>query len=306
MAYQNIAEAGQGSPKPAFSYHSQLGEDKIIHGFLDRMSIANGYFVEFGAWDGKYMSNTYFLYELGWSGCYIEGDPRRMHQLEKNCPDARARKVCAFVRTEGESSLDNILTANGAPEVDLLSIDIDSDDYAVWKSLSKFRPRVVVIEYNPSIPFDTQYVNPPGANHGNSARSLAELGEARDYSLVAGTLFNLIFIPRELAEKHGIPSVTLQSIRDATNAGRYFFAFDGTLVQAENGRHNDSYGDLLIVPWADCPVPQPLPRGLRQFRSGWGPVQVLRAGYAFFWSFLRSPAITLKYLRKRVAQKFSR
>lgn len=109
--------------------HSQLGEDKIIGRLLARIGIEKGFFVELGAWDGKFLSNTFALYEKGWSGCYIEGDQAKMRRLRKNCPDVRAIKICAFVAPAGEHCLDAILAKHGAPPVDVLSVDIGGDDY---------------------------------------------------------------------------------------------------------------------------------------------------------------------------------
>ena len=36
--------------------------------------------------------------------------------------------------------------------IDLLSIDIDGNDYHIFESLKKLRPRLIICEYNPTIP----------------------------------------------------------------------------------------------------------------------------------------------------------
>ena len=87
-------------------------------------------FVELGAWDGKHLSNTYVLCEKGWRGCYIEGVAERYAQLCRNIPAANVVRIHAFVTPDGANSLDNLLARDA---VDLLSIDIDSDDLAVWE-----------------------------------------------------------------------------------------------------------------------------------------------------------------------------
>lgn len=63
------------------NYYSQNGEDGVIEEILKRMGIKQGWFVEFGAWDGKYLSNTYALVEKGWKGVEIEGDKTKFEKL---------------------------------------------------------------------------------------------------------------------------------------------------------------------------------------------------------------------------------
>lgn len=77
-------------------------------------------------------------------------------------------------------------------EFDLLSIDIDFNDYWVWKAIDGYSPRVVVIEYNASIPpteSKTIIYNPnarwDGTNYfGASLLALVKLGKRKGYALI--------------------------------------------------------------------------------------------------------------------------
>src|SRR3984893_2303504 len=150
-------------------FYSQNGEDGIIEKLLSEIGLESGFLVEFGAWDGKHWSNTYNLIEKKkWKGCLIEGDPRKYEDLCHNIPSEDIIKVRAWIRPTGSDTLDEILHRNGVDHVDLLSIDIDSDDLAIWESVVSYSPTIVIIEFNPTIPFDTRYKNPTGAFHGNS------------------------------------------------------------------------------------------------------------------------------------------
>lgn len=68
--------------------YSQNGEDGIISDILSRLpnSDLNRWCVEFGAWDGKHMSNTFNLVERDdYSAIYIEGNPSYFEILEATC-----------------------------------------------------------------------------------------------------------------------------------------------------------------------------------------------------------------------------
>ena len=61
--------------------YSQNGEDGILEEVIKKLNIHNGTFVEFGAWDGKYLSNTYYFYEkFNFSGVYIEYDSEKFKE----------------------------------------------------------------------------------------------------------------------------------------------------------------------------------------------------------------------------------
>jgi len=60
-----------------------INED-IIDTILKTIKIENGFFLEFGAWDGIVLSNTRFLFERNWKGMYIEGDKEKYKELVDN------------------------------------------------------------------------------------------------------------------------------------------------------------------------------------------------------------------------------
>ena len=63
--------------------YSQAGQDGIIEKIFNTIGVKKGNFVEFGAWDGIYLSNCRKLYEEGWSGVFIEGDKKKHELLHK-------------------------------------------------------------------------------------------------------------------------------------------------------------------------------------------------------------------------------
>jgi len=192
--------------------HSQNGEDGILEEICQRLAITKGWFVEFGAWDGRHLSNAYHLLaDKGWSGVFIEGDPKKYEDLLKTkaaFPE-RLHTICAMVGFEGESRLDNLLGKTPVPkEFDILSIDIDSYDWQVWNALENYRPKIVVIESNCSIPVGEISVHEPPARQGASFTALTELGTRKGYQLVCHT-GNCIFVVNELVPELHLPAELL-------------------------------------------------------------------------------------------------
>ena len=61
---------------------------------------------------------------------------------------------------KGENSLPEILSKhNIRKDFDFLSIDVDGTDYYIWESLEKkYNPKVVCIEFNPTIPNNIEFI----------------------------------------------------------------------------------------------------------------------------------------------------
>jgi len=151
----SIIEQLQLSEKSVYSQH---GEDGVIEALLNYIPTKHKYLVEFGAHDGTNMSNSrYLIKEKNWSALLIEGDKRffaQLNSLYQNQPGVKTQKT--FITPE---NIDDLFTQAGVPEdFEIMSVDIDSIDYHVWEGLTKFKPKMVIVEYNSLVPADTEYV----------------------------------------------------------------------------------------------------------------------------------------------------
>jgi tetratricopeptide (TPR) repeat protein len=173
---------------------SQHGEDGVIEAIFAAIGVTNRYFVEFGVEDAT-ECNTACLLQQGWTGLMMDGEG-----ISRN-PLASVERE--YVTAE---NINELFAKHHVPgDFDFLGIDIDGNDYWVWKALA-YRPRVVVIEYNASVPPELRRVIPYDPHFrwnnsdyfGASLGALAELGNRKGYELVycerAGT--NAFFIAR--------------------------------------------------------------------------------------------------------------
>lgn len=189
---------------PALAYrrniYSQNGEDGILAELLPRLPSKSEWVCEFGAWDGKQCANTFALVERGFNAVYIEARDDYFQDLLKTCEShPNIVPIHTMVDYEGDNTLDAILAQTEIPrDFDVLSIDIDSYDYQVWRSVVEYAPKIVIIEINSSIsPLDTTHIHGPGKEGTGFAPMLA-LGQSKGYTLICHT-GNLIFIRNDLA-----------------------------------------------------------------------------------------------------------
>jgi hypothetical protein len=187
------------------TFHSQFGEDAIVEKIFEQIGTRNKYCFEVGAGDGISLSNSRHFILSGWSAVLVESDGDKAKKLKKNYNHMpRVRAVRAEV---GEITIDDILGKIPGPwvpyELDLVSIDIDGQDYYVWSDMEKYSGRIVIVEFNC---YDkTGEVMPPrGAPHldgrpGNFENQAGEnhmlaLAESKGYQYIARTVCNLIFV----------------------------------------------------------------------------------------------------------------
>jgi hypothetical protein len=187
---------------------SQNGEDGVLAEIFRRIGVGDGSFVEFGAEDGSEGTTVFLAQVLGWSGAYLEADAAAYATLERRyAASPRVRTLQAAVEPD---TVEALFERAGVPEEpDVVSIDVDGNDYWIWRALERFRPRVVVIEYNGDLDPAVEQVMPyePGfrwdhtSGYGASLGALEALAAAKGYALVHTELagVNAFFVRAELA-----------------------------------------------------------------------------------------------------------
>ncbi len=214
---------------------SQMGENGIIERIFQIMEPANRWCVEFGAWDGKRYSNTWpLVMDEGWHGVLIEGNEGRFAKLEDNYRGIdRVHLFNMMVGFDPASdSIDHILERTDAPrDLDMMIVDIDGNDWHVWQSMTVYRPRLMVVEFNPSIANDVVFVQErdPERQQGCSLSALIELARTKGYELVCATTLNGFFVVQEAFEAFDIADNSIDAMYEPAVNGRIFQAYDSTV-----------------------------------------------------------------------------
>lgn len=212
-----------------FKVYSQNDEDGIIEEIFNRIGTTNKKFIEFGVQDGL-ESNGHYLLLKGWTGFWIECDSESVKKINKNFYNVIKNKKL-FVAEEyitKENINDIFLNNNQCGEIDLLSIDIDGNDYHVWNNITSVNPRVVVIEYNAKFPPSCEWIMPycehhmwdGGDKHGASLAALERLAHEKGYMLVGTNISGVnAFFVREDCVKD---SFAKKTVRELYNPPRFY------------------------------------------------------------------------------------
>ena len=219
---------------------SEHGEDGILEKIFDVLGSGEKWCVELGALNGKHDSNVWNLIKnKGWNAVLMEADKTYFERLfEEYAGNERVHPINAFVSFEGMSSLDALFSQTPLPKnFDLFVLDIDGNDYHLWDSLTEYRPRVMAIEFNPSIPDSISFIQPRDMSvyQGSSLKAITELAKKKRYELVCVCAGNAFFVEEELFSKFTITDNSLEAVHtDHSYETQIFQLYDGTLVLAGN------------------------------------------------------------------------
>lgn len=204
----------------AAQVNSQNGEDGMIAEIFRRIGSESKCFVEIGLQDGR-ESNTAFLIACGWTGYWIDGGTA-MKQTIEHRDDITANDLKTITAMVTRENVTEVFADAGIPtEFDFLSLDIDQNTYYVWEGLATYRPRVVAIEYNATVPpyIDWKANYSPTRswdgtqNYGASLKALELLGHQQGYRLVGcdftGT--NAFFVREDLVGDHFLAPYTAEN-----------------------------------------------------------------------------------------------
>jgi hypothetical protein len=227
--------------------YSQSGEDGVIAKILSLLPETDGWCVEFGAWDGIHLSNVRkLILEKGYRAVLIEGDKKKSQSLKKNYADnSKVETVNAFVGFDADTGLDRILSSYSiSKSFDFLSIDVDGNDYHVWEAVKEYRPKVVCVEFNPTIPSEVHFVQTPDPrmNQGSSLLALNQLARAKGYQLVCVLPWNAFFVDEKYFATFDIAdNRPLVMRKDHSVITWFFLGYDGT-VHLAGAKYNPFHG----------------------------------------------------------------
>jgi hypothetical protein len=217
--YRATIAAGRPLPpvsETGFRVFSEVDEDGVILFLLAAAGLDRGRFVDIGAGDCVSASNCANLaLNLGFHGLFIDADPERIEagrRFYARRPDTRTHPPLAVQSFVTRENVDDVIAGAGfRGEIDILSIDIDGNDYWVWEAISAVTPRLVVVEthpehgledvcapYRPDFDWRRAAADEPV---GASPAAMVRLGERLGYRLVGGNRFgfNACFLRDDLA-----------------------------------------------------------------------------------------------------------
>jgi len=217
--YRSLISRGATLPRIqdiGFRVFSQFDEDGILLFLLAVVGRGSGIFVDIGAGDGVTASNCANLaLNLGFHGLMVDANAqkvRRAEQFYAHHPDTSQyppRCRCAMVTRGNINRL--ILDGGVKGEIDVLSIDIDGNDYWVWKAIECVQPRIVVAEVHVEfgkrsivVPYDDNFTWQSGGSPyyaGASAGAMTKLAAELGYRLVGANRygFNAFYLRNDLA-----------------------------------------------------------------------------------------------------------
>jgi hypothetical protein len=202
-----------------FKVFSQWGEDGIIQFLISRVLVTNEIFVEFGV-DTYQESNTRFLLvNNNWKGLIIDSNSVCIKQIQENDLYWRhdLTALNAFITKDNINRL--IKDSGIVGDIGLLSIDVDGNDYWIWKAIDVISPRIVICEYNSlfgyreavTIPYDEKFnrtlAHYSNLYYGASLRALCILARKKGYVFVGSNKAgcNAFFVRKDVTGQ--IPSI---------------------------------------------------------------------------------------------------
>ncbi|AGZ52993.1 FkbM family methyltransferase [Mycobacterium kansasii] len=202
-----------------FSVFSQFGDDGIIQWLIHRLPGLSETFVEFGVGCYQEANTRFLLVNNNWRGLVLDSSRRKVHAISRDTISLLhdLQSVCAVVTAE---NIDQLMLDRGFEgDIGLLHIDIDGNDYWVWRGLTAVRPGIAIIEYNSvfgveraiTVPYDPKFSRAGRFGNlyfGTSLPALCDLAQSKGYDFVGSNSAgnNAYFIRSDLP--HGLKPLT--------------------------------------------------------------------------------------------------
>lgn len=226
------SQAGRpGLERFEYSLFSQNGEDGILRHVFAEIGFTTRQFVEFGFSTNQNNALRLVLHER-FGGLFLDASDWQVDRFNRAARSLGIDSTRAVRRFLTRESLEPTLLNEGVPaEIDLLSIDVDGNDFWFWEAIERVTARVVVVEYNAALGPDLSLTMPyaeagrpadDSSHHfayfGASLAALVRLGRRKRMSLVgcdaSGT--NAFFVRDDCLTPHLRPIDASEAFRPNT------------------------------------------------------------------------------------------
>lgn len=179
-----------------FRVFSQWGDDGIIQWLTSNIDFPDRTFVEFGVEDYSESNTRFLMMNNNWSGLVMDGSETCIEKIKLSGYywKYNLQAVCAFIDAE---NINRLLAATKLDkEIGILHIDLDGNDFWIWKKINVISPIVVILEYNSvfgiersiTVPYDKHFIR-EHAHYSNlyfgaSLRALHQLSSEKGYSFI--------------------------------------------------------------------------------------------------------------------------
>jgi hypothetical protein len=218
--YPNIRDAG-------FRVYSQFEEDGIILYVLAMIGFKSRRVVEMCCGTGNECMSANLILNHGFEGFLFDGSldciqrAKEFFANKKDCLLFSPTLTQAWITAEDVNDL--ISNAGCTGEVDLLSLDLDGNDYWIMRAIKAINPRLIIAECNDFIPSDRSITIPYDPNFsvsnwdyiGTSLLAMQRLCRQRGYRMIGAHRhgFNVLFLRNDEGEEF-FPEVPIEQIHD--------------------------------------------------------------------------------------------
>jgi hypothetical protein len=229
-----------------FKVFSQWGDDGIIQYLIKKISVPQKTFIEFGVENYSESNTRFLLLNNNWSGFIMDGSEDHIKYIKRQNYYWRydITATCSFITAENINDL--LKQSSFEKDVGIYHIDIDGNDYWVWKATTIINPIIVIVEYQSLFgcgrPITTIYdqdflrteAHYSNLLYGSSLLSLCDLAEEKGYFFIGcnSSGNNAYFIRKDrigtlrpLSAKEGY---VLSKFREARNENGDLTFLNGT------------------------------------------------------------------------------
>lgn len=215
-----------------FRAYSQFEEDGHLLYLLSLMGFKQKNVVEICAGDGMECMAANLIINHGFQGYLFDGDKHNVARGVRffdTCRDTLLNPPVyrqAWITVENVNQL--LREAGVSGEVDLLSIDVDGNDYWIWDAIDVISPRLCVLETQNLIPSHLSLTIPYDPNFfcwkkpfpdkyffGMSLGAAVSLARKKGYRLVGAHShgFNAYFLRNDILADR-LPEITIEAAHD--------------------------------------------------------------------------------------------